>query len=97
MKRAREIGLMAVTAAMIFFAWQNLNSVEVAFLFWRFEAPLPVVVLVPLLVGLIVGAAGTAITIRKRRRREAPAAALEEATAEPQPYDAFKDAEEIPR
>lgn len=96
MKRAREIGLMALTAAMIFFAWQNLHSVEVSFLFWQFEAPLPVVVLIPLLVGLIVGAVGMAVSGRRRRAakeaKETPALTAEE---EVLAADSIRDEEEI--
>ncbi len=96
MNRAREIGLMVLTAAMIFFAWQNLYTVEVSFLFWRFEAPLPVVVLIPLLVGLVVGAVGMAVTGRRRRAAKAAkeTAALT-AGEEPLAAESIRDEEEV--
>ncbi len=96
MKRAREVGLMVLTAAMIFFAWQNLYTVEVSFLFWQFEAPLPVVVLIPLLVGLILGTVGMAVTGRRRRAakaaEETPALTAEE---EPLAAESIRDEEEV--
>lgn len=96
MKRAREIGLMVLTAAMIFFAWQNLYSVEVSFLFWQFEAPLPVVVLIPLLVGLILGAVGTAVTGRRRRAaKEAKETPVLPAEEEPLAAESIRDEEEV--
>lgn len=95
MKRAREIGLMVLTAAMIFFAWQNLYTVEVSFLFWQFNAPLPVVVLIPLLVGLIVGALGMALTGRRRRAAKAAKAAEALPAAEPIDAESIKDEEEV--
>ncbi len=68
MIRAREITLMLLTAAIIFFAGQNLHTVDVEFLFWTFPVPLALITLVPLLAGLVIGVAGTAITLGRRRR-----------------------------
>ncbi len=96
MKRAREIGLMVLTAAMIFFAWQNLDTVEVSFLFWQFDAPLPVVVLIPLLVGLIVGAVGMAVSGRRRRAAKAEKAAEALPSGESLGTEAIRDEEEVP-
>lgn len=93
MKRAREIGLMILTAAMIFFAWQNLESVEVDFLFWQFNAPLPVVVLFPLLIGLVLGAVGMALTGRRRRAAKAEKTAGALPPDEPLAAEAIKDEE----
>ncbi len=96
MKRAREIGLMVLTAAMIFFAWQNLYTVEVSFLFWQFEAPLPVVVLIPLLVGLVVGAVGMAVSGRRRRAAKAAKETAElTAGQEPLATESIRDEEEV--
>jgi uncharacterized integral membrane protein len=59
---------MLLTAAIIFFAGQNLHAVEVQFLFWNFQVPLALITLVPLLAGLVIGVAGTAIRLGRRRR-----------------------------
>lgn len=72
MLRTREIILMLLTAAIIFFAGQNLHAVPVEFLFWRFDVPLALITLVPLLAGLVIGVAGTAITLGRRRRKTEP-------------------------
>ncbi|NIN73550.1 MAG: DUF1049 domain-containing protein [Gemmatimonadetes bacterium] len=72
MTRAREITLMLLTAAIIFFAAQNLHPVDVEFLFWNFRVPLALITLVPLLAGLVIGVAGTAITLGRRRRAAEP-------------------------
>ena len=68
MTRVREIGLMLLTAAIIFFAGQNLGAVDVVFLAWDFQVPLALITLVPLLAGLVIGIAATAIMMRKRQR-----------------------------
>jgi hypothetical protein len=72
MTRAREFGLILLTAAIILFAGQNLSSVEVVFLFWRFQVAVSLIALVPLLIGLIAGTAGTAIALKRRRRGAQP-------------------------
>lgn len=92
MTRAREITLMLLTAAIIFFAGQNLHTVDVEFLFWTFPVPLALITLVPLLAGLVIGVAGTAITLGRRRRvaepePEAEVEAPEEDEAEYEPAD----------
>lgn len=74
MIRVREISLMLLTAAIIFFAGQNLHAVDVEFLFWKFQVPLALISLVPLLAGLVIGVAGTAITLGRRRRAAEPEA-----------------------
>ncbi|UCF19409.1 MAG: DUF1049 domain-containing protein [Gemmatimonadota bacterium] len=81
MTRIREVLLMILTAAIIFFGWQNLDSVEVVFLFWRFSLPVALIALVPLLAGLLAGSVLTVLTISRRRRRRQTKAA-EEADAE---------------
>lgn len=70
MTRAREVGLMVLTAAVIFFALQNLRPVEVVFLFWHFDAPVALLALLPMLAGLVVGTTATAIRLRQRERRD---------------------------
>jgi uncharacterized integral membrane protein len=75
MTRVREISLMLLTAAIIFFAGQNLNPVDVQFLFWNFQVPLALISLVPLLAGLVIGVTGTAIKLGRRRRGSEPEAA----------------------
>ncbi len=72
MTRAREITLMLLTAAIIFFAGQNLESVDVTFLWFHFQVPLALITLVPLLAGLVIGVAGTAIKLGRRRRAAEP-------------------------
>ncbi|MGD8866916.1 MAG: hypothetical protein PVI01_04790, partial [Gemmatimonadales bacterium] len=63
--RAREIALMVVTAGIVFFAWQNLRSEQISFFFWDFHVPVALMALVPLLIGLVVGSAGTAIVLQR--------------------------------
>jgi uncharacterized integral membrane protein len=70
MTRARELGLVILTAAVIFFAMQNLHDVNVAFLWFEGALPLSIIALVPLLIGLLVGA-GTAIVFGHRKGRRA--------------------------
>ena len=74
MTRVREITLMLLTAAIILFAGQNLQAVDVQFLFWDFQVPLALITLVPLLAGLVIGIAGTAVRMGRRRRETEPEA-----------------------
>jgi uncharacterized integral membrane protein len=97
MTRVREITLMLLTAAIIFFAVQNLRAVEVEFLFWTFQVPLALITLVPLLAGLVIGVAGTAITLGRRRRPTEPEPEAADEIASPAPgevEDAPADDEE---
>jgi uncharacterized integral membrane protein len=77
MTRAREFGLIILTAATILFAAQNLSEVEIAVLFWRFPVSVALIALVPLLIGLVVGTAGTAVRLKRRRRAAAAADEME--------------------
>ncbi len=88
MTRIREIILVVLTAAIVFFAFQNFATVEVAFLIWRFTVPLALIALVPLLAGLVIGGASMAVRMRRRRRAAEPEL-LEAPEVEPGP-----DAEE---
>lgn len=69
MTRVREIVLIVLTAAIIVFAAQNVSAVDVVFFAWQFPIPVALIALVPLLAGLVVGAAGAAVLIRRRRQR----------------------------
>ncbi|NIR42840.1 MAG: DUF1049 domain-containing protein [Gemmatimonadetes bacterium] len=107
-KRIQAFALVFLTAAVIFFAMQNaLETVPVAFLVWDFQASVSLLVLLPLLVGLVMGAA-TAVYVAARRRgagRQKPERPKSEGeTAEPQALEApgpggaapgTKDEEEI--
>jgi hypothetical protein len=64
--------MILLTVAVIFFAAQNLDSVEVVFLFWHFYVPLSLITLVPLLIGLVVGFVGTAVIIKRKDHTVAP-------------------------
>jgi hypothetical protein len=79
---------MLLTAAIIFFAAQNLDSVDVTVLFWHFRVPLALIALVPLLAGLLVGVGGTAVLFARRRRAAQP-----EPEAEPASEEAEQPAE----
>lgn len=68
MTRIREIVLIVLTAAIIVFAAQNVGAVDVVFFAWQFPVPVALIALVPLLAGLVIGAAGAAVLIRRRRR-----------------------------
>jgi uncharacterized integral membrane protein len=88
MDRAKALGMILLTAAVIFFAAQNLDSVQVEFLFWTFSVPLSLITLFPLLIGLVIGTAGTAVVIKRRERKavadgEPAGAQVEPAEAEP--------------
>ena len=107
MDRAKALGMILLTVAVIFFAAQNLDSVEVVFLFWHFYVPLSMITLVPLLIGLVVGFVGTAVVIKRKDHKVAagvPEPELEPETEpemlEAAPADAgagteIKDEEEI--
>jgi len=99
--RAREIALMVLTAGIVFFAWQNLRAEEISVFFWHFQVPVALIALVPMLVGLVVGSAGTAILMRRRSRRARQGAKPETEPALLEPPDMvpgarIKDEEEIP-
>jgi len=95
--RAREIALMVLTAGIVFFAWQNLRSEEISFFFWDFQVPVALIALVPMLIGLVVGSAGTAIMLRRRSRRARQKAEPEKLAPPNQTLGApIKDEEEIP-
>jgi uncharacterized integral membrane protein len=100
--RAREIALMVVTAGIVFFAWQNLRSEQISFFFWDFHVPVALMALVPLLIGLVVGSAGTAIVLQRRSRRARRKAEQEAEPAQLEPPTdltagaRIKDEEEIP-
>ena len=96
MTRVREIALMILTAAIIFFAAQNLDSVDVIFLFWHFQVPVALIALVPLLAGLLVGVGGTAVIIARRRRRSEPEPEEAEEPAEAETEEDILGAEEAP-
>lgn len=67
MTRIKELGLVLLTAAVIFFAVQNYGTEgAVAFLWWEFAVPISLITLVPLLIGLLVGA-GTAVVFGHRK------------------------------
>jgi uncharacterized integral membrane protein len=92
---------MVLTAGIVFFAWQNLRSEEISFFFWDFQVPVALIALVPMLIGLVVGSAGTAIMLRRRSRRARQKAEAEAEPAMLEPPDQvlgapIKDEEEIP-
>jgi uncharacterized integral membrane protein len=93
MTRVREITLMLLTAAIILFAGQNLQAVDVQFLFWDFQVPLALITLVPLLAGLVIGIAGTAVRMGRRRRETEPQAEDESPAAGDVESEAAEDDE----
>ncbi len=104
MDRAKALGMILLTVAVIFFAGQNLDSVEVVFLFWHFYVPLSLIALVPLLIGLVVGFVGTAVVIKRRDRKVTPEPEpeivtkpelLEAAASEPVTREEVQDEEEV--
>ena len=99
MDRAKALGMILLTVAVIFFAGQNLGPAEVVFLFWHFYLPLSLITLVSLLIGLLVGFVGTAVVKRKDQRvapePEPEEAQLEAPTAEAGAGAEIKDEEEI--
>lgn len=71
MTRIRELGLVLLTAAVIFFAVQNYGTQgTVAFLWWEFAVPISLITLVPLLIGLLVGAGSAVVFGHRRGKRE---------------------------
>ncbi|HSG81814.1 MAG TPA: LapA family protein [Gemmatimonadota bacterium] len=102
-KRLQAFGLVFLTATMIFFAFQNLDTVPVAFLVWEFNASVSLLVLIPLLFGLAVGV-GNALVQEVRWRSSqrkkvsgaptGPATLPAESTAE-RAGSSIKDEEEI--
>ena len=79
MDRAKALGMILLTVAVIFFAGQNLEPKEVVFLFWHFDVPLSLITLVPLLIGLVVGFVGTAVIVKRKDHKVA------EGVLEPEP------------
>ncbi|KPK82496.1 MAG: hypothetical protein AMS25_02205 [Gemmatimonas sp. SM23_52] len=82
--------MIVLTAAIIVFAAQNVSAVDVVFFAWQFPISVALIALVPLLAGLVVGAAGAAVLIRRRRRlaeekRERDAETEGEGVAEDEP------------
>lgn len=67
MSRLRYVSSVFLTAAVIFFALQNLDVVQVRFLRWRLNTSLSLVALGPFLVGLLLGGI-TALYYARRRR-----------------------------
>jgi len=67
-RRLRMAGAVALTAAVVVFAVQNLTGVTVKFLLWEFPASLALVVLAPFLLGLAVGTTAMALRGRTARR-----------------------------
>ncbi|MEE9133449.1 MAG: lipopolysaccharide assembly protein LapA domain-containing protein [Gemmatimonadota bacterium] len=95
----KALSMILLTVAVIFFAGQNLDSVEVVFLFWRFYVPLSLITLVPLLVGLLIGLAGAAVVIKRREHKAEAAREPDQLQAPPVEVEAgaeIKDSEEIP-
>ena len=68
--RIQSFALVFLTAAIIFFALQNLETVPVELLVWEFQASVSLLVLIPLLAGLLVGG-GTALWLEAVRRAAA--------------------------
>ncbi len=100
MERAKALGMILLTVAVVFFAAQNLDSVEVVFLFLHFYVPLSLITLVPLLIGLVVGFVGTAVVIKRRDHKVTPEPEPEPEMLQASPGDAdagaqIKDEEEI--
>jgi uncharacterized integral membrane protein len=99
MDRVKALSMILLTVAVIFFAGQNLDSVEVVFLFWHFYVPLSLITLVPLLVGLVIGLAGTAVVIKRHEHKTEAAREPDQLQAPPvevEAGDEIKDSEEIP-
>jgi uncharacterized integral membrane protein len=61
------IGAVAA-AVVIIFALQNATPITVAFLIWRFEGSLALVLLLTFALGVVVGALISIPAIMKRRR-----------------------------
>lgn len=66
MNRVRLFLAVAMTAATLLFALQNLTTVDVDFLGWQFEASVSVISLTPFLLGLLVGGAAAFLSGRQR-------------------------------
>jgi uncharacterized integral membrane protein len=89
MNRFRYLAVVALTAAVLVFAAQNLHSVAVQFLIWELHTSVALITLVPFLVGLLVALLGRLLFGRRRRQEEpdAPDGMVSPAAA------AVKDAE----
>jgi uncharacterized integral membrane protein len=84
--RFRLIGAVLLTSAIIAFALQNLDPVDVTVLLWQFEAPVSLIALSTFLGGLVTGAAGMALRSRKAKKAlKAEKKQAKEATALPKP------------
>ena len=68
------IVVLVVIAAVVVFSVQNAAPVSVAFLVWKYEASLAVVVLLSVACGLLIGAAMVSFWRLRRAMRERKAA-----------------------
>lgn len=84
--RIQAFALILLTAVVLFFAIQNSYSEEslvpVVFLVWDFQASVSLLVLFPLLIGLLLGAATAVYVAARRRAAERARAKQQKASAE---------------
>jgi uncharacterized integral membrane protein len=55
MNRAYAMGAVALTAAVLIFAMQNLSLTTVEFIVWDIATPVSLVALAPFLAGIVIG------------------------------------------
>lgn len=86
LERLRYLAVAVLSSVIVLVAIQNLESVEVKFLAWRFEASVALLTLVPFLGGLLIGIwAGVVGLWRRRRRRTAEAEEVASGESESEP------------
>ena len=66
--RIQLLGAVILTAAILLFAYQNLDPTPIKFLIWEFASSVSLVTLSAFLGGLLTGAAGVALRKRKKHK-----------------------------
>jgi len=67
---SRTIAILVLSLAVILFAVKNLKQVEVNWVVGSGRAPLIIVILITLLVGIVISHLGGRISRRKRRKTD---------------------------
>ena len=70
-----KLGIVAVVAILLLlYIFQNVTRVPFNFLFWSFEWPLWLIILVSLVIGFLVGMLVNTLLVRRRRKARRRAA-----------------------
>jgi lipopolysaccharide assembly protein A len=79
------IFIIAVVVVMVIFSVQNAAPVAVAFLSWKFESSLAVIILLSMIIGVLIGVMTVSIWRLKRSFKNRKTAARRSREGEKQP------------